>query len=70
MISYEIRDFIERLNVDIDNKEIRRRFHKNYEWLESYWKRKFAGNNVNQQFCNNHAGFYRQIDDIKNIAKN
>ena len=69
MISYEIRDFIERLNVDIDNKEIRRRFHENYEWLESYWKRKFAGNNGNQQFCNNHAGFYWQIDDVKSIAK-
>ena len=69
MVSYEIRDFIDRLNVDLDNKEIRRRFHENYEWLESYWKRKFVGNNGNQQFCNNHGEFYWQIDDIKNIAK-
>lgn len=36
MVSYEIRGFIERLNQDIENKEIRRRFHENYEWLESY----------------------------------
>jgi len=69
MLSYEIRDFIERLNVDLENKEFRRRFHENYEWLESYWKRKFAGNNGNQQFCNNHGEFYWQIDDIKILGK-
>jgi hypothetical protein len=69
MVSYEISNFIDRLNVDIENKEVRRRFHENYEWLESYWKRKFGGNNGNQLFCNNHGEFYWQIDDIKNTAK-
>lgn len=69
MVSNEILDFINRLNVDIENKELRRRFHENYEWLESYWKRKFRGNNSSQLFCNYHGEFYWQIDDIKNIAK-
>ena len=69
MVSYEIRGFIERLNIDLENKEVRRRFHENYEWLESYWKRKFGGNNGDQLFCNNHGGFYWQINEIKNIAK-
>lgn len=69
MVSYEIRDFIQRLNQDIENKEIRRKFHENYEWLESYWKRKFGGNNGDQLFCNNHDEFYWQMNEIKNIAK-
>jgi len=69
MVSYEIRDFIDRLNLDLENKEIRRRFHENYEWLESYWKIKFGGNNGDQLFCNNHGEFYWQINEIKNIAK-
>lgn len=69
MISYEIHDFIEKLNHDLGNKDIRRRFHENYEWLESYQKRKFGGNNSSQLFCNNHGDFFWGIDELRNIAK-
>lgn len=69
MLSYEILSFIDRLDDDLENKELRRKFHENYEWLESYWKRKYNVNNGEQLFCNHHADFYWQIDAIKNIAK-
>jgi len=69
MISQEINDFRRKLTEDAENREIRRSFHENYEWLESYWQQKFNGNNGEQQFCNMHHEFYWQIEDIKIVAK-
>jgi len=69
MISQEINDFRRKLTEDVQNREIRRSFHENYEWLESYWQQKFNGNNGEQQFCNLHHEFYWQIESIKIVAK-
>lgn len=70
MIAEEIHYFIERLNQDPENKDVRRRFHENYEWLESYWKVKFNSNNGDQLFCNYHGEFYWSIDEVKSLARN
>lgn len=69
MLGEEIRQFREKLKTDPENQEIRRRFHENYEWLESYWQRKFHGNNGDQIFCNKHGDYYWQKDEIKELAK-
>ena len=69
MISEEIQLFRDKLLKDTENRDIRRKFHENYEWLESYWNQKFKGKNGEQLFCNNHDNYYWQFKEIKDIAK-
>lgn len=46
MIAYEIRQFKDYLNQhDPENKELRRIFHENYEWLEGYFRSRWGRNN-------------------------
>ena len=69
MISEEILAFRDRLAADPENRKIRISLHENYELLESYWQRKFKGNNGEQIFCDRHQEFYWKFEEIRAIAK-
>lgn len=68
MKAYEIKMFRERLQVDPDNLNIRRVFHEQYEWLESYLKEKYVSNEIDK-FCSEYHQFFWTIDAIRNVAR-
>jgi hypothetical protein len=63
-----IHDFRRRLENDMENRESRRSFHENYEWLEGYWQSQF-GENFFEKFWETSGEFYWQnIPHLREIA--
>ena len=69
MNSDEIQQFRAKLENDPQNRENRREFYENYEWLESYWQNKYQGRNRNEHFVNDNKVFYWTLGSVKEIAK-
>jgi len=70
MSAYEITAFREHLDQqDPENKEIRRTFHENYEWLEGYWRSSWKNNGF-QNFCNKFGKyFWEHIAELPELAR-
>jgi hypothetical protein len=54
MIAYEVVHFRRHLQEnDLENREYRRQFHENYEWIDGYCRSKWvtSGNNAIMVFC-------------------
>jgi hypothetical protein len=63
MNAFDILSFRQHLEMnDPENKELRRTFHENYEWLDGYWRSnwKKAGNNAIFLFCETFGEYFWQ----------
>lgn len=61
MNAFEILSFRQHLEMnDPENKEFRRRFHENYEWLDGYCRSKWvaSGDNAIMIFCTKFGEYY------------
>lgn len=69
MMAYEIRQFKEYLDLhDSENRELRRVFHENYEWLEGYFRSRWGNNGFNT-FCNKFGEHcYTKVAGIPELA--
>jgi hypothetical protein len=60
MKAFDILCFRLKLEEDIENREYRRRFHENYEWLDGYCRSKWVtdGDNAILKFSNKFGEYY------------
>lgn len=69
MYSVNIVRFRDKLQKDQDNLSVRRKLHENYEWLESFWREKYNGENLIDQFSREFNDFYWELEDVREIAR-
>jgi len=63
-------DIITKIRSDNDHLTDRRILHENYEWLEHFWRKKYNnGDNSIDNFIDEKASFFWQIENIKNFAR-
>lgn len=71
MKAFDILCFRQKLEEDIENREGRRRFHENYEWLDGYCRSKWAadGDNAIIKFSNEyHEYYWHNVNGIPDLA--
>ena len=68
MEAYQIHLFREKLAKDKRNLDARREFHEQYEWLESYWQRRYRNNHV-ARFSSEFNSFYWELPELKELAR-
>jgi|GEM_PF-5849937 hypothetical protein len=54
---------------DPENRDNRRAFHENYEWLEGYWRSQFGENYFDQVWKKYGAYYWENVPKLKNIAQ-
>jgi hypothetical protein len=69
MYSTNLVRFREKLQKDNENLSARRKLHENYEWLESFWRKKYNGENLIDQFSREFEDFYWELEDFRDIAR-
>ena len=66
--AWEIHEFRNYLVNDPENREARRSFHENYEWLEGYWRSQFGDNYFEQTWRRSGKYCWENLSHLQNIA--
>jgi len=65
----EIADFRRRLEADPENREARRSFHENFEWLEGYWRSQFGDHYFDVAWDKYGDYFWEHVREVQQVAQ-